>query len=503
VLRALGADTVSLFGSVAALPETATEQDLRAVFHEPEVTFLHIAEDAAALLHARTAGSRPAVAAELERWVRAGRGRWAGDVFLMERAAVDRLRWEGDPELSWLVSGSRDLDVTDAEFARMAVERARELHARGRATRAASLLEGALQRLTGEEPVRTVLEELVCAALAVGEVDRVRHAMHRAQLAGAADLVALLQGAAMARRGEAARAVAALATPFASRDLELERLAKLGQAHFYGDPAALERVLADAQACVRGEPVAEGRWWILRGTAAYARGAFREALDAHLTANELLVDVPVWRLSALTNGGAAALEVPELQTALSMAQEAGTVARSLRHGLAEGRAAWLERTAAFRRGDPLSCSTGLVDAAAQVSGPLAAQTAITEGAIALASGDVQAMAEFGRLAAFTYSAGNPHVRAFGLAMAGQRAAADAKPGALDPPVRLQVEAILAATGVGPRPAPADVQAWRRTWPLRDPSQRLDVLSLDECTAHLTRRGRARPQKSKSTPSSRS
>ena len=78
VLTALGADPRLDIG--AGMPAGPwTEEQLRALFVDRKRSFLHLAEDAAELLFAETAGDEAATRRVLDRWILAGLASWSGD----------------------------------------------------------------------------------------------------------------------------------------------------------------------------------------------------------------------------------------------------------------------------------------------------------------------------------------------------------------------------------------------------------------------------------------
>jgi hypothetical protein len=76
---------------VEALPEVATAEDLRALFHGPE-HFLHLPTDAAQALFDRTGGRRDVVLAELNACLMAGIGSWEDGAVRVDRVEISRLR---------------------------------------------------------------------------------------------------------------------------------------------------------------------------------------------------------------------------------------------------------------------------------------------------------------------------------------------------------------------------------------------------------------------------
>lgn len=66
-----------------------SEEALREIFAGPD-RLLHLREDAARLLYARSGGAPARVVAELERWEREGVARWAGERCVVQRGELDR-----------------------------------------------------------------------------------------------------------------------------------------------------------------------------------------------------------------------------------------------------------------------------------------------------------------------------------------------------------------------------------------------------------------------------
>ncbi|HMV69831.1 MAG TPA: serine/threonine-protein kinase, partial [Myxococcota bacterium] len=91
-LRMLGGSPPVVPASrVATLPARAGVDELRGLFHGPDV-YLRLQEDAAAVLVARTGGRSDRVVAELDAWVRAGLATWEGDAARLDRASIGRLQ---------------------------------------------------------------------------------------------------------------------------------------------------------------------------------------------------------------------------------------------------------------------------------------------------------------------------------------------------------------------------------------------------------------------------
>jgi len=79
-----------LLGAEVDAPTRLTEKALRAVFSGPD-RLLHLKEDAARVLFARTGGNRERAIRELRAWVRAGLARWNGADVAIGRDALEEL----------------------------------------------------------------------------------------------------------------------------------------------------------------------------------------------------------------------------------------------------------------------------------------------------------------------------------------------------------------------------------------------------------------------------
>ena len=92
VIAAMGGQLPPLLGGGGLdLPPRSDAFSLRALFHGPDA-FLHLREDAADELWARTRGEKSAIEAELGAWLRAGLTHWEDDALRIDRAAIERLQ---------------------------------------------------------------------------------------------------------------------------------------------------------------------------------------------------------------------------------------------------------------------------------------------------------------------------------------------------------------------------------------------------------------------------
>jgi len=484
VLEALGADPSRVVGTLPDLAPVADVRALRELFHDPEPTFLHVAEDAATVLHARTGGAREAVGAELDRWVRQGRCHWDDSRIVMSRSAVERVLADDDPEMRALLERRHDTD--EASIATAIVDHATQMSHHGQTPRALGLLDAALLLLTEPGPSRRVLERLASLALTLGREDAVRMAMYRAERAEATSLLGVLHGARLHLKGDPERGIAFLRVGGFSEDVELARLSHLILACSHAQHPDLDEALREAAQLCQGSRTALGRWHVWKGNAAYARSEYAVAVEEAETAAALLDDAPALRLSAWLNAGFAALEIPDLDRALVLASAAAASARQLRHGVAECNAHLLRRLAAFRLKQPQRPEPAYVDAAFALSDHQGAALAFREAAIAYRSGQMDVARELARRGAHaTATTANPRRAALlqGLACAvgGGDAPAPGILGVLPGDLRAQVEALLAGAGVSSVMASREsVRDWLAAWPSVPADMPLDVLSRREC-----------------------
>lgn len=480
VLGALGVGTEALLGSVEGMPEVASREDLRALFAEPAVSFLHVAQDAVELLLRRTGGRRGRVADELLRWTRSGRIRWSDGRVVMERAALDQIAWSDDPDLKALL----DTSLPDGALGERLLERARSLHVAGQSARALGVVDAAAPLLGDTTSARGALELLATVALAVGRQAAVRQAMVRCERAGALDLRAMLHGASLSWGGDRRRAIDLLCIPVAGETdgPELGRIAHLVQACAAVDRDRLPKVLKDAdQRCA--DEVSRGRWWIWKAQSHYANGEFGAALEANREALGRLAAAPALQLAAIMNAGNAALEAGETEQAVAYALRGGELAARLRNPVGECRAVILRRHAAYRARQPMALRPDLVTAARAVSRRLGLEMAVSE---ALVGQRTPSAASLARLAAELARDGDGILgtlaAALGCAWAAGAPPLDEAIERLPASLRLQVEALL----VGQRapPDPGELEQWLRAWPFDVGSARREIFSVDECVARL-------------------
>ncbi len=260
-----------------------------------------------------------------------------------------------------------------------------------------------------------------------------------------------------------------------------------------------ERVVEEAcawAAAARGREVGSSRdEWL--GRLRYRQHRFREAVTL-LARSAEQARRATQKLSALLNAASALLEVPALDEAEALARRAGELAAECRLSYFEGRAQWLVRAVAYRRGTDLPPDPGLVLALDRVgAADLAALAALNEAAFAWRRHDAQASVELAGHAVRNW-VGSGHREGFLLSRSLQLAAAGTAPSAAEgrrlerealetalPATGLQALALLALAG-WPVPPDADrlIRAALPGGEPVDPERRHEVLTLGEALRTL-------------------
>lgn len=386
--------------------DVGSAESLRALFSGTD-RFLHLREDAAAILFERTGGERVRVAEELGTWLRTGLARRDGERILVERAAIERLR-------GGLGLGPRDAGAggagperalrrlvasraPGAEIVRAARVAADALGEDGRLAAAAGALDLGLAVARQEndgDAERALLEQKAEVALAmegVPALDRLLPELTRAVDAGVPvePVRALVQAALLTLTGQERRALALVEAlpPFSNEALDGWRQAKRALAARRISPEEGERALLGmATWLAQGPPDRAARvagWW---GNLRYQQARFEEAAALHLQKAE--VSSGAARVSAHTNAAYALLEAGRYREAERIARDARDEALLTRHAVFEARAELLLRNVAWRAGRPLAVGEELVDAAAALGVPwLEGAFALQEAAIAWRDGE--------------------------------------------------------------------------------------------------------------------
>lgn len=495
VLEALGGTGVRerVAAVLERLPsaDPVSAEDLRVLFRGPDV-YLHLREDGAALLHARTGGVRAALGPELERWVRSGRAAIDGAEVVVDRIALDRL-------------ARVDLDVSGrpaGELLADATTRARALRDEGRHSLALADFELALamaRTLGDETQERSLLAELAEVALASESKDALDPALYeveRSGVASAAPIGTLLRAgqAVLDRDGPRARDLLAGVAPLPDEALEEWQVGLMARALDFGAGGAeeAEAFLASHKAWAEARPSRRGRWQRWLGTLRYSQGRYAEAAELAEASAEL--GRPAERIAGLINAAFAWNEVDPKRGA-EVARAAAQAAERLRLAQPEAMATTALRMGTYRIGVDAVAERELVAPAVfAVVGPRNEATALLcEAAFAWRAGMQDLTVELARRSAVSFT----HQRiGSGAALAACLAYAagdQGDPAALASGLERLKSDELAAQGwalllrrVEQSPVTWMVEAERRLRALShlDPHRRLDILSPAEIAAAL-------------------
>jgi len=482
------------------------EEQLRALFSGPERLF-HLRSDAARILFARTGGNVLQVEAELTQWLRIGLARSEGPVFVVDRAALDRLVVGvagTEFEQKWRKQLAAGL-VSEAVFS--SLESARQFAERGDLGAATMFLTEALRLARHEELIaeeRAVLAQWTKVALAEGSARALDGALYeivRTQHSNSdTDRLQALLRAALAAPGangfQALEMVDDLG-PFADVVLERARQRiRIIAVASRASPALLAEVLEeiDEWAENSGESLAELCAAEGQARRRYHEGRFVEAARLYNRAAEL----EPWttgRIEAKLRGASALLEAFAHEQAENAAREAGRLAFDARHSYGEARAEWLIRSAEYRLGKTRKPDSELVDAAARVGAlDLEALVCLNEAAVAMRGNlpeECQRLAD--RAAAIWRGMGRPYATMLARALAISVGAS-----ATDDEIDLLVQRAIACKGPGiglqtlgllGKVFPDKRSSWQNALaglsafiPKEHWAQRMDVLSVDESLA---------------------
>ncbi|WP_437970911.1 serine/threonine-protein kinase [Sorangium sp. So ce260] len=424
------------------------------------------------------------------------------------RAVAAALRPGQEGRLFHLLAGDEGLA---AAFEALAVARARAREgALGRAT--GLLGEGLLvARRVGTEDAGDVevelLAEWVKVAFAEGTpraLDRVLYELSRAEARGVEvdRLAALVRAALVApgASGDRALELAGGVPPFADAELERRRHGvQLLAAATRPSTALLEESLAEVAAWAdrTGHPMA--RLCLAEGRARlrYVQGRFEEAAALHAEA----AGWEPWltgRIAATLSSASALLEAFQHREAAARAASARDLSARCRNAYLEGRAAWLMRAAAYRRGEGGPADLELVEAAGQLGVPqLEALLSLTEAAVAFRAGERAIAADLAGRAASLWrqldrASGALLSRCLSLAAGAParegeiRELSDGAIGCRVPGIGLQALGLLGSVAPEARPS------WREALgPLSEGipperwGERMDVLSAAEALAWAT------------------
>ena len=358
-----------------SLPGKSSALELRDLFCGPDL-FMHLREDAAELLHARTRGLRDAVQRELCRWLRQGLARHEAGLLRVSRSSIQRL--QSPPRLR--------TELPPAAIQALA-EDAVALEAKGGIARASGCIRRAIdlaRRFEHFDRWEELLPRLAVLSMkdpSEGALNRMMAELGRAAGAGleVGSLDGLVRGLWLARRGEALRAQEFLI--HRQEDPELERL------RIAGCRIANMAVAQEWLDAVRETPDGFAQVADWEGVEAYEAGRYAEALAHHEAALQRVQDAGL-RLKVLINAASAALEV-DLVRCEQLASSAQVIAGRHREARGEAHANGLWRAARYRRGLLHRAEPERVYAAAELGPWTVLQHAVTEGAIAWRSGDLE------------------------------------------------------------------------------------------------------------------
>lgn len=475
-----------------------TASQLQSVFHGPDL-WLHLREDAAALLHRATDGDPRRVPAEIERWVRAGVARWDGPRLRVRRE--DLLRVEVDPRLTALtamVTTGRDPLALRDEAHNVAAALAEE----GALDRAEHLLAEAtrLLRVMGAEAsvaegLFALRARVALAMMSPVALDRALYELcrvtPRSALLGA--LEQLLRAAlAVAHWTDKALTMVEQVPAFESPDLELCRQGVRVSAARKASPKRLAEVLEDLASFPPERRDAahfalwQGRWFYVEGQYSDAAICFERAARGVRWRTE--------RLNALLNAASSWMEAFDFDAARACAEAARDEASQCRHAFLEARSAWVLRAVAFRLGEATQPDPTLVDAARIVAPETELLMAFTEAAVAFRAGDRGHFVDMAhRVRSAARSSGellasvlvDAMERSLRLCAAGDADAVLARATGLGvPAITLQVGALLHEAAPFDARARAALEALADDVDARLWSHRMDVLSTEECLARL-------------------
>lgn len=547
---------------------TLDEAGLRALFRGEE-RFFHVPSDAARILSARTGGDADRVLEEITDWVDVGLARLDDGMLVVDRDALDRLevglgpaprapasyqpwelRREEHEHRSRVLAPGTSLrlwhmvlgDVAARPGGRLEVARearvlGRRLALDGRLGQAVAIFDEALRSVRrarghgddgaprpgpGEPAIDDAAQSMLLSAwveVALTEstpraLDRVLYEICRTdpRTRAVEHLEELVRAAlSLVAGGERALAAAEAVEPFADRGLERRRQGLRVLAARRTSPEREAQVMSDVERWVRmsGDPEAQAALAGWHGRLRYREGRFDESARHHGRAAALERWMTA-RINARLNGASALLEAFRLDEATQWAEEGHALAERCRHPYFEARAAWILRSAAYRKGDAKEPDERFATAAAAVGVlDLEALVCLGEAAVAWRSGRSALAVDLAGRAhgVWTRNAwrwGAMTARAIQLAAGatpapGERARLVADACACDiPGIGIQTMGLVAGVADDtPRPSAAadaptprggaalgQLAALARTVPRDHWGDRMDVISVEEALAAL-------------------
>jgi hypothetical protein len=423
------------------------------------------------------------------------------------RVALALPRGKSGRFLHLLASGANEDPALASEVVAEAAARSAELARDGRIGPATVLLSDALRsvrplvesRVVDPTPLLIAWIELALAANTLQALDAVLYEITRLNTERSLDSLEQLVRAAIAVFvwDDRAASLIEAVQPFGDRRLELVRATvRVLAARRVSYEAERVRVAESvAELAQDPSPRARARCAQWQGRLAYRDGRFEEAAAFHRVA----ASIEPWlsqRVVSMLDAASASMEAFSLEQAERDARAALSLAAESRNALLEGRAEWLLRAVAFRRGVTLSVDHELIDAVSALgSSQLEALVCLNEAAIAWAEGD---LALSGSLAERAYHRWSAMGEPFGSLLAGALQHACGRPLPDDalaslvasarvctsPGVGLQALALLADAGVSVQLEERELTLLVAGIGQEHWHQRMELLSVHDALARL-------------------
>lgn len=479
-----------------------SEDRLRELFAGPD-RILHLREDAARLLFARTRGTPRLVEETLESWTRAGHIRRIGPAYTVDRDALETLELVETPAL---LSVRRRAAPTPSELVLTSLRLASRVVRAGQHGLASRVYEEAAHTLREVDAPALAARlfgrwiEFACTELVPAAVDRLLYEIVRtkARSEQLSQLARLAQAALditldppRARRQLEAMDI------FGQRAIERTRAALRMVASRTSSIAEQKSVLLDIErwASENDDEATRGRVHGWHGRIHYCDNAFELAAREHERA-ALLLPLPLDKTAAQLNAASAYVEAFRSDLGLTLANTALASLRAYRHPLLEARAEWIRRMAAYRLEMDLAPDPELLEAADRLAMPSQeANIVLLEAVVHFRAGRVTDAARLARRAesiwnmlrslpdaallarAIAYASGDQVDGAEGLL---ERARGSSIAG-----IGLQVVGLLAKTGALSRADREEAIArFYEQIPKDHRKHRMDVLSADEALGYL-------------------
>jgi hypothetical protein len=492
VLAALDADPRTNIGT-GMPPGPWTELQLRELFVDKKRSFLHLAEDAAALLFEVAGGDERATRAELDRWIRAGLASWSGDGrLLVSRQAIEQIAAgrPGSPqsELVDLLEAGAEPEEVSAAARRIGAAMADS----GHLERALSVLDAAELWARGTPSELGLLHDRVAWSLGLetpGAAERALYRVQRAEIEAEErkKLGTLLRGGRAAFEGDTSRALQMLADkpPELPESLEIWWHALRWKAVSQMDLVTHERELESIAEWAKKTPLRTSKWQGWVGYLRYRQQRYGEAAELLLKAAETRAAARE-KAQMLHMAAAASLEAGDGRAATHLGTQALEMFRRGRHALHEGTTTWLLRMVTLRLGLGGPPDLALVEAAADIPA-IERLLTLNEAGFAFRMGDIPTCIHLASRARSPEPIDPVTLMAEGLVESLAPGSVNVQMSGLNgltPQLSIQILGLL-ARGAGPR------EEWRtRAAALlpqlshRDPDMRLELISIREAVTWL-------------------